>query len=148
MQYMQEKLLDKYRVAFSKKLTTRVAVTAAISVAVIALLVGYFTQPVRSVESYCKVYKEQNDKLSNATGRTYGVTVFTHSSNRASDFINAFAELEKVSPDSIRPDVKTLREIFQTIDSNPAQTSSAQLSGMGAESSVKTWTNSNCNISQ
>lgn len=119
-----------------------------IVVVIIIVLLGLFlTQPKPSVAAYCKVYKQQQTKLSQATGTSYNVAVFpeAHSSD-AGDFANAFSELEKVAPSDIKPDVTSLKRIFQKIDSDPAQGLSASLSGLSAESSVKDWTNSHCDL--
>lgn len=114
-------------------------------VAVIVILLFQFMKPERSVASYCKVYKEENAKLANAQGDTYAVAVFSHQSSNPADFANAFSKLEQVAPNDIQPDVKTLKQLFQKIDSDPSQSMSASLSGLGAESSVKDWTDSHCN---
>lgn len=141
---MQEKPNHTHEKILTKKLATRLVVIVVPLLLVIAILATFFGQPERSVASYCKVYKEQNAKLANATGSTYAVAVFSHRSSKPSDFISAFSALEKVSPDEIQSDVKTLKQIFQTIESSPAQAATAELSGIGAESSVKSWTDTNC----
>jgi hypothetical protein len=115
-------------------------------VAVVVILLFQFMRPERSVASYCKVYKEEDAKLAKAQGDTYAVAVFTHKSSNPADFANAFSRLESVSPTDIQSDVKTLKQLFQKIDSDPSQAASASLSGLGAESSVKDWTDQHCNL--
>ena len=129
----------------SRKRNTIIAITLLI---VVILIVSLFqiVKPNRSVASYCKVYKEQDAKLAKSQGDTYSVAVFSHSSNNPADFANAFSKLEEVAPNDIQPDVKTLKQLFQKIDSDPSQSMSASLSGLGAESSVKDWTNRNCHL--
>ena len=121
---------------------------AAISTLVIALLLVLiqFIPPQRSVASYCKVYKTEEAKLANAKGNTYSVTVFKHGSSDPHDFATAFGNLDRVAPSDIEPHVRTLKLIFDKIDSDPSQALSASLSGIGAESSVKSWTKVNCRI--
>lgn len=121
-------------------------VIVLVVVVIILVILGFFlTQPKPSVAAYCKTYKEQRTKLSQATGNSYSVAVFpdAHSSD-AGDFAVAFSELEKVAPSDIKPDVTSLKKIFEKIDSDPAQGLSASLSGLSAESSVKDWTDSHC----
>ncbi len=137
----QEKAAQK---SLSLPVNRRVIVLIVV-VIIIALLGFFLTQPKPSVAAYCKVYKEQQTKLSQATGKTYSVAVFPNSpSSNANDFVTAFSELEKVAPSDIKPDVTSLKKIFEKIDSDPAQGLSASLSGLPAESSVKDWTNSHC----
>lgn len=116
---------------------------AIIAVAIIMLFIS-LSGPERSVENYCKVYKEENEKLASAQGDTYGVTVFSHKSSNPADFANAFTELEGVAPDEIQSDVKSLQQIFQKIDDDPSQALNASLSGLSAESSVENWTSNYC----
>lgn len=127
----------------SKKRTVIITVTLLAAV-LVAILFFQFMKPERSVASYCKVYKEENAKLANAQGDTYAVAVFSHKSSNPADFANAFSKLEQVAPNDIQPDVRTLKQLFQKIDSDPSQSMSASLSGLGSESNVKDWTEANC----
>jgi hypothetical protein len=120
-----------------------ILITLVIAVAVVIILIQ-FMKPERSVASYCKVYKEEDAKLANSKGETYSVAVFSHQSSNPADFASAFNRLEKVSPDEIQPDVKTLHQVFQKISDDPSQATSASLSGLGAEDAVKKWTSDNC----
>lgn len=126
-----------------KKRNITILATLLVVVLVVVLLFQLM-KPERSVASYCKVYKEENAKLAKAQGDTYAVAVFSHKSSNPADFANAFGKLEQVAPDDIQPDVKTLKQLFQKIDSDPSQSMSASLSGLGAESNVKDWTETNC----
>ena len=142
---MDKKEAPTFKNLNSRKRNTIIAITLLI---VVILIVSLFqiVKPNRSVASYCKVYKEQDAKLAKSQGDTYSVAVFSHSSNNPADFANAFSKLEEVAPNDIQPDVKTLKQLFQKIDSDPSQSMSASLSGLGAESSVKDWTNRNCHL--
>lgn len=113
-------------------------------VVTLVMLMFFLFKPDRSVTSYCKIYKEEDAKLAKAQGDTYSVTVFHHKSSNPADFVNAFSRLEQAAPDEIQPDVKTLKQIFQKIDSDPSQALTASMSGLGAEESVTKWTEGHC----
>lgn len=129
---------------FRSKQNIAVIVVAALIAVAAILTIFLLMQPERSVAAYCKVHKEQSAKLAHAQGDTYSVTVFPHSSSDPGDFVSAFNELEQVAPEEIYPDVKTLQQIFQTINDDPSQAFGASLSGLSAESSVKEWTVEHC----
>ena len=141
---MDKKETAKAKNPDPKKRNIAILVTL-LGVVLVAVLLFQFMKPERSVASYCKVYKEEDAKLAKAQGDTYAVAVFSHKSSNPADFANAFSKLEQVAPNDIQPDVKTLKQLFQKIDSDPSQSMSASLSGLGAESNVKDWTDSHCN---
>ena len=142
--------MDKKEISAFKNLGSRkrniIIVATLLVVAVLIALLFQIVKPDRSIASYCKVYKEEAAKLDKAQGDTYSVAVFYHSSNNPADFANAFNRLEQVAPNDIQTDVKTLKQLFQKIDSDPSQNMSASLSGLGAESNVKDWTDQNCHL--
>ena len=142
--------MDEKKTAKLKRLDFKnrnvVIFATLLAVTIVVILLFQLMQPERSVASYCKVYKEEDAMLAKTQGDTYSVAVFSHSSNNPADFANAFRKLEQVAPNGIQPDVKTLEQLFQKIDSDPSQSMSASLSGLGAESSVKDWTNQNCHL--
>lgn len=142
---MNEKKTAKLKRLDYKKRNT-IGLGTLLIVIIAVLLSLQLVKPERSVASYCKVYKEEDAKLAKTQGDTYSVAVFSHSSNNPADFANAFNKLEQVAPNDIQPDVKTLRQLFQKIDSDPSQSMGASLSGLGAESSVKDWTSQNCHL--
>lgn len=126
---------------FDKKKIAIIAVGAVVVVILASVFIG---KPERSIAAFCKVQKEENARLEQANGETYAVKVFSHRTSDPGDFAQAFGRLEKVSPDEIQPDVKTLRQIFEKIDQDPSQALGAALSGVGAESSVDSWTEAHC----
>lgn len=126
---------------FDKK---KIAIIAVGVVAVVILASVFIGKPERSVAAFCKVQKEENARLEKANGETYAVKVFSHRTSDPGDFALAFERLEKVSPDEIQPDVRTLKQIFEKIDQDPSQALGAALSGVGAESSAVKWVDSNC----
>lgn len=111
---------------------------------VITLVIFQLLPPDRSVVSYCKVYKEENAKLPHSGSDKYSVAIFTSSSNNYHNFAEAFGKLERVSPEGIRYDVRTLQSVTEKIDSDPSQILSASISGLSAESNVRGWTTSHC----
>jgi hypothetical protein len=112
--------------------------------AILAIGASIVFEPLRSVGGYCHVYQQENAKLAMANGDTYSTTVFTHGSNNATDFVTAFTRLDSVAPRDIEPEVGQLKTVFQTISTNPAQSFSASLSGLSAESTVTQWTRGHC----
>jgi hypothetical protein len=142
--HMPQKTPTKRRLPTSTQRLTAIAI-AVIAAIVIALIITQLSQPESSIAAYCKTYKQQNVKLAEATGDTYSTTVFPNrSSSDPTDFATAFSSLEQVAPKGIHPDVKTLQQIFQKIANDPSQALTASLSGLGAESNVKSWTNQYC----
>src|SRR5687767_14482699 len=103
---------------FDKK---KIAIIATAIVVVVIHASVFISKPERSVAAFCKVHKEENAKLEKANGETYAIKVFSHRTSNPGDFAKAFSQLEKVSPDEIQPDVKTLRQIFEKIEHDPSQ---------------------------
>lgn len=130
---------------FDKK---KIAIIAVGVVAVVILASVFIGKPERSVAAFCKVQKEENARLEKANGETYAVKIFSHRTSDPGDFAQAFGNLEKVSPDEIQPDVKTLKQIFGKINQDPSQALGAALSGVGAEQAVKNYIDSNCQSSR
>ncbi len=122
-----------------------IAVGAVVLVIIlIFLLIGQLGSPKRSAAAYCQTYKDEKARLAALPGDTWPSGVFNDAVSDAGEFATAFSRLEKVAPDEIRPDVATLRSVYQSIEDNPAGAISASLSGAGAESSVKNWTEAHC----
>ncbi len=140
----EKKTANLKRLDYKKRNT--IGIGTLLIVIIVTLLSLQLVRQERSVASYCKVYKEENAKLAKSQGDTYSVAVFSYSSNNPADFANAFSKLEQVAPNDIQPDVKTLKQLFQKIDSDPSQSMGASLSGLGAESSVKDWTSQHCHL--
>ena len=120
--------------------------TIALAAAVLLVAVGLslVLRPHRSIAEYCRVYHQENQKLEQAQGNTYSAAVFTHHSDNPKDFQTAFSNLDAVAPSSIEPDIRTLKNLFQTINSDPAKGFTASLGAVGADLSVKNWTQNHC----
>ncbi len=94
----------------------------------IVLLAINLSKPERSVASFCKEYKQQLDQLPASKGDGYKVEVFPgKSTGDAKVFKNAFNALESVAPKDIKPDVITLRKVFESIVEDPANAVNASL---------------------
>lgn len=136
---MPKKALDRLKRLNRKHLI----IAGVMGAAIVVLLFAQLLPPERSVEVYCKEYEKQLAKFPHEEDK-YSAGIFTSETNDPRRFANAYAALERVAPDDIRQDVRTLRAVFDTIDKNPEQTLSASLSGLGAESSVKDWAEEHC----
>lgn len=115
-----------------------------LAVIIIVLLVTQLMSPERSVEAYCKIYKEEKVRLVKLPGDAYPSGVFNEAISDAGEFAKAFGRLEQVAPADIQPDLKTLEAIYQKIDHNPAQALAASLSAISPDESVKKWTKEHC----
>ncbi len=138
---MQKKLLEK---AKGLKPKQQAMIGGAMLLVILVIAFVFFRPPERSVAAYCKVYKDENAKLLHQGEDKYSAGIFTSSVNDPHKFAEAYSKLEQVAPEDVRPDVKTLRQVFQKIDSDPTQSLGAGLSGLGAESSIKDWTTKHC----
>ena len=74
----------------------------------------------------------------------YGATAFTQGSTNPSVYVTAFGKVDKVAPMSIEPDVRVLKNTFETIQNDPSVTLSASVAGLSAESAVASWTRDHC----
>jgi hypothetical protein len=133
---MKEKLAKTLAGFTTKQRDTAAFLLALVLITAIIML----WPPQRSVASYCKLYKDENEQLT----KSKGADVFSNSTRNAHDFAVAYSKLERVAPSDIDPDVKTLKLIFEKIDKDPSQALAASLSGLSAESSVKKWTAQHC----
>ncbi|MCA0228700.1 hypothetical protein LCH21_04640 [Patescibacteria group bacterium] len=128
----------------AKNRTVLFAVGGVVLLVIIILAAMLFTRPARSVEAFCSTFKQENTRLADSQGDTYSVKPFTNSSSNPRDFADALGKLERVAPDNIQPDVKTLKQLFEKIDKDPSQAFSASMSGLGAEDSVNKYTAQHC----
>lgn len=111
------------------------------------LVVSQLIQPRRSVEAYCQAFKEENAKLpksSNPSDRKWNAAGLVSSSSDPANFAKAFERLERVAPDDIKPDIKTLRQTFEKIEDDPSQLLTAGLGGLSAESNIEQWNKIHC----
>lgn len=137
---MQQK--EKLKPSVTSRRTIMIVIlTIIVAIVAVLLLLG---QPERSVAAYCKVYTEEKARLAKLPGDTYPSGVFQDELSDTGAFADAFGKLEKVAPDEIKSDVKTLQSIYKKMADDPSQAVAASLSGAGAEESVKKWTETYC----
>lgn len=140
---MDKKTDEKTPAHRSKRLSIIVGVVILV-VVLLVLLITQLAAPKRSVAAYCQTYKEEKTRLAALPGNTWPSGVFNDAVSDAGEFASSFGRLEKVAPNEIAPDVKTLQGIYQKIHDDPSQAIGASLSGSSADSSVKGWTTDHC----
>ncbi|HMI09951.1 MAG TPA: hypothetical protein VK497_06155 [Candidatus Saccharimonadales bacterium] len=102
-------------------------VTAAV---VVIMSFIFFTQPERSIASFCRVAKEEK-------------SVLVGDVNYEKRF-NTYEKLESVSPDDIRSDIITIRKGYEEIIKHPSDTLSSGFGMSASESRRTAYINSNC----
>lgn len=140
---MYKKLLAKLKSLHPKQ---RAIATASILV-VILLIIFALTQtaaPKRSVAEYCKVYAQEKARISKLPGNTYPSLLFDHPQNDASEFAISLGRLEKVAPDEIRPDITTLKSLYEKLHKDPSQMTSISFAADPVDTSLKKWTDEHC----
>lgn len=140
---MKKELLARAQTPGHKKRTI-VTVVGLIIVAILVFLAIWLMQPKPSVESYCKIYKEEKVRLAKLPGDTWPSGVFNDSVSDAGEFAASFGRLAPVATSDIKSDVTALQKLYQKIADDPSQGMSASLSGIGAENNVKKWTSNHC----
>lgn len=124
----------------------RLAVGAVILIIIIGLILQ-LRPPERSIASFCKTYNEENAKLpkpKDNSSEKWELAGLTTTSSDPKYFLPALTRLEKVAPEEISYDVRTLKSVYEKMDSDPSQQFAASLSGLGAESNVENWVNDHC----
>lgn len=121
-----EKLHKRLSVLYSTK---RMIILAVACLALIALAV-LLLQPQRSTENFCKVAKEQKNIL-------VGDVNYEQR-------LEAYRKLEAVSPDSIRPDISTIRKGYEEIIKEPSKAFGTGFGIMGAEGRRSDFIKNNC----
>lgn len=124
----------------------RIIIGSSLAVLALVAIIGYrMMVPERSVSAYCKTFTSEKARLAKYPGNTYPSGVFNDSLSDAGQFATSFGRLERVAPSDIQPDVVTLKTLYQKMHDDPSSTFAASLSGIGAENSVKQWTENHCN---
>lgn len=122
-------------------------ITGAVIVVILVILtVVHLTQPKRSIDAYCQVYKQEKSRLSAMSNNSnpYPSGVFNVSVNDAGEIATSFGRLDRVAPSTIEPNVKTLQNLYQDIHNNPSHAINDSLSGGSADDNLKQWTQQNC----
>lgn len=137
---MQQKLTAKLRRLNSKRWLVIVGVLILIT----ALAVNQLVQPRRSVAAYCKVYKAEKVRIAKLPGNTYPSLLFGHQLSDAGEFVTSLQRLEKAAPDDIRPDVHTLKSLYQKLKDDPSQMVSVSFAADSVDKNVSNWTSGHC----
>ena len=105
-------------------------IVCVLAIVLLSIVTFLFTQPERSVASFCRVAKEQ--KVALTSNVSYDKQV------------EAYKKLEAVSPDDIRSDITAIRKAYEQIVQNPSNTISAGLGVAGAENRRTDYITKNC----
>jgi hypothetical protein len=126
---------------FLHKLTIRQRMVGVGVIAIVLIIVVIqLIQPPRSVAAFCKVYKQENAKLTKA----YGAAAYTQGFSNPSLYAKVYTKLDNVAPRDIEPDVRAMKKAFQSINQNPANEFGAGFGALAPSVSVEHWTDSNC----
>lgn len=119
---------------------------AVVAVILVILAVVHLTQPKRSIDAYCQVYKQEKSRLSAMSNNSnpYPSGVFNVSVNDAGEIATSFGRLGRVAPSTIEPNVKALQNLYQDIHNNPSHAISDSLNGGSADDSLAQWTRQKC----
>ncbi len=130
---MQRKLNEK-----AKKLIKSPAGPAIFLVLILLIfLATRLNTPQRSPEAYCKVLAEEEARLGDKSLPAH-----------AEEYAEMFRKLEKVAPDEIRGNVRTLKQITEKMADDPSQALGASLSGASTERELKDWHAQHCGTKQ
>lgn len=136
--------LDKAKILGKSRKAILVRTVGLFIFILLGLLILHYASPKRSVAAYCQAYKEEKSRLTQLPGSTWPSGVFDDRISDAGEFAKSFGRLEKVAPNEITPDIRTLQGVYQKIHDDPSQAVSASLSGVSADESVKKWTRESC----
>jgi hypothetical protein len=140
---MYKKLLTKLKALNPKQRAIAAAFILIIAV-LIVLAITQFATPKRSVAAYCKVYTQEKARISKLPGDTYPSLLFDHPQNDANEFAISLGRLEKVAPDDIRPDITTLKSLYEKLHKDPSQMTSISFAAEPVDTSLSKWTSQRC----
>lgn len=129
------------------KLSYKSILLALVIFIALSLLVIFDRNQERSAAYFCGELISGDTQLASKNGDTYRYTFLENGSSDISDLVEVMKDLENSAPDEIREDVKTLREIAETIEKDPSQAAAAGLSGIAQEDNVQNYINQNCSQS-
>lgn len=115
-----------------KNMSKREKATIVVSVLIALILVALLwlaTIPKRSVANFCTFHKMHE---------------YDFNKTDYEKLTNLYANLEKVSPEEIRPEVKAIYDRYHEISSDSANTSTIGLSLIDEASAVSKYTVQNC----
>lgn len=122
----------------------KIAILAALALVIVAGVVLTLSKPERSAASYCKVYRAEKARIAKLPGDTYPSLLFDHPLSDAGEFVASLDRLERVAPNDIRPDVHTLKTLYQKLHDDPSQLTSVSFAAEPVDNSVNEWTAAHC----
>lgn len=137
---MQQKLTTMLRGIKNKQWLVIVGLVAV----VVVLAITQLAQPRRSVAAYCKVYTAEKARIAKLPGDTYPSLLFDHQLSDAGEFVTSLDRLERVAPDDVRSDVRTLKSLYQKLKDDPSQMASVSLAADPVDTNLKNWTRKSC----
>lgn len=140
---MARKTMNKKIVQWARDKRYILIISAVLLVLIVALACFLLT-PKRSVEAYCKVYKQEKTRLATFPGDTYPSGVFGEELSDAGEISKSYDRLAKVAPADIQKDVETLADSYKQINSSSANFWSAGFASLAPNQSVISWTEKNC----
>jgi hypothetical protein len=140
---MYKKLLAKLK-ALNPKQRAIAAASILIIAVLVVLAIVQLAAPKRSVAAYCKVYTQEKARISKLPGDTYPSLLFDHQLNDASQFVASLGRLEKVAPDDIKPNITTLKSLYQKLHDDPSQMVSISFAADPVDTSLSKWTSQRC----
>lgn len=141
MSKSQDKEFTHVKPKFSSRAVTGVVV---VFILVVIVAIIWASAPHPSVAAYCKVYKQEKSRLTKLPGDTYPSVLFDHPLSDAGKFATSLGRLEKVAPNDIRPDVKTLKSLYDKLDKDPSQLVSVSFTAETVDKNVSDWTSAHC----
>ncbi len=141
---------DKSKAVEHKKRNGVLLAGGVLVVASVALLITQLNRPERSVAAYCNVYGQEKARLSAMSDNSnpYPSGLFNVSVTDAAQIATSLGRLDPVAPKEIEPEVNSLEKLYQDIHDNPSHAISNALNGGSLDDSLKTWTQSHCNVAQ
>ena len=136
---------DKPKAVEHKK-RNRVLLAGALVVALVALLITQLNRPERSVAAYCKVYGQEEARLSAMSDNSnpYPSGLFDVSVTDAAQIATSLSRLDPVAPKEIEPEISSLQRLYQDIHENPSHAVTDALNGGSLDDSLKAWTQQSC----
>ena len=138
---MKQQIIDRLKKLGAKQ---KIIIFSALAVILVSGAVMMLKQPERSVASYCKVYKAEKARIAKLPGDTYPSLLFDRQLSDAGEFATSLGRLEQVAPNDIRPDVHTLKTLYQKLKDDPSQFVSVSFAAESVDKNVSTWAETRC----
>lgn len=116
---------------WAKKHMVWVGVVAIVLILTISYTTFSTLMPVRSVANFCKAYTENKSVLVNGNSNYQTI-------------VDAYSKLESVAPSDIEPDVKRIKNGYQTAIDDPSKTLGVGFGIMGEINRLNDYKTKNC----